>query len=386
MKNKIPKGLMEFRRMYITKIAPELRYYEKERKKLLAKFVASTVFMVALPFVFFLLLYSYTLFDFIMYGDTADDLTMVFMLLSSFLLLFFAAGAGFCLFKKKYAGKFVKIIKDKVFKDFVKIAGDINWVQHDAEDFDGNNEKLKSKNLERSGLFLNFDKRKSDDEFFGCHKGVPFVICETELYDIIRHKGRECYQSIFTGLVIAFKSSKKIKNRTIVSTKGDFTKKNQILYSVLISLVSCVEFFKDGYSHFSLALVIIIAVITFFVSAKVQSKEEKLETVNLEDPEFAKRFTVNSSDQVEARYLVTTAFMERFYNLQTAFGTKNIKCSFCGDTLMIAISSKKNLFEIGDLFKPLNCPSCVDNLYYELKSIFKMIEYVKLNEKTALEK
>ena len=104
----------------------------------------------------------------------------------------------------------------------------------------------------------------------------------------------------------------------------------------------------------------------------------------MEDPWFGKKFNVYSSDQVEARYLVTPSFMERFNNLNTVFGAKNAKCSFYRDKIVIAISTKKNLFEIGEMFKSLEDPKSIKSMYDELFSIYKMITYFKLDEKTGL--
>ena len=118
---------------------------------------------------------------------------------------------------------------------------------------------------------------------------------------------------------------------------------------------------------------------------KLTKYDEPLNDIKLEDPKFNKRFNVYSSDEVEARYLVTPLFMELLNNLKTAFGSKQLKCSFFNDTFMIAISTKKDLFELGDLSTPCNSPKFVLQFWRELTSIYKMIEYFKLNEKMYLQ-
>ena len=116
-----------------------------------------------------------------------------------------------------------------------------------------------------------------------------------------------------------------------------------------------------------------------------QDSQEMLEEVKLEDPVFSKKFNVYSSDQVEARYLVTTAFMERFLNIKTAFDTKHIKCAFFDENrLIISLPTNKNVFEIGETCTSLQNPKSINCLYNELISILKLIEYFKLNEKTGL--
>ena len=66
------------------------------------------------------------------------------------------------------------------------------------------------------------------------------------------------------------------------------------------------------------------------------------------------------------------------------FGAKKAKCSFFDDEIMFAISTNKNLFEIGSLFKSFNDPTSINAFYYELSSIYDMIDYFKLDEKTGL--
>ena len=76
--------------------------------------------------------------------------------------------------------------------------------------------------------------------------------------------------------------------------------------------------------------------------------------------------------------------MERLLNLKTAFRAKNVKCSFYEDSIMFAINTDKNLFEIGSIEKTLLDPKSINECYNELSSIYKMIEYFKLDEKTGL--
>ena len=109
-----------------------------------------------------------------------------------------------------------------------------------------------------------------------------------------------------------------------------------------------------------------------------------MKSVKLEDPVFSKKYKVYSSDQVESRYLLTPAFMERLNNIKTAFGVRKIKCSFYNDKLMFAISTNKNVFEIGSLFTSMESPKQFERFFNELASILMMIDYFKLDEKTGM--
>ena len=209
---------------------------------------------------------------------------------------------------------------------------------------------------------------------------------------------------VFKGVIVSFDFNKAIKNRKIVSTKGDWTSKNKKLYAIIVSLltiiVSLMNFFgnsndrykkqnESDYSFVALIIIIIPALLVAlpFVVIKVlkdKNTDEPLNKIKLEDTKFEKRFNVYSSDEVEARFLVTPAFMDRFYNLKTAFGAKKIKCSFSNEQLIVAIYTNKNLFEIGGLFRPLGDIRSINRFYKEITSIIKMVEYFKLNEKIYL--
>ena len=68
------------------------------------------------------------------------------------------------------------------------------------------------------------------------------------------------------------------------------------------------------------------------------------DVVRLEDPEFEKIFVVYSSDEVEARYILSTSFMERLVEFRKKMNS-SVQLSFVGSNMYMAIPMKKNLFE-----------------------------------------
>jgi ABC-type long-subunit fatty acid transport system fused permease/ATPase subunit len=68
------------------------------------------------------------------------------------------------------------------------------------------------------------------------------------------------------------------------------------------------------------------------------------EVVKLEDPEFAKYFTVYSEDQVNARYILSTNLMRQLVNFKKKV-RKNFYISFVEDMIYIAIEYPDGLFE-----------------------------------------
>jgi len=361
----------EFHKIFREQITPILRNYEVYRKKEYGKFVVHVCILV--PIIILGLICVF--FTNIIFSLPDPD-KYIFMFIIPYII--------FCIEVIYIIIYSISIMnKNKNFKNSLKkncltkvlnVFGDIKW----KTNFDW----IYDIELNSSGLFLPFNIRTTDDTFKGSLNGVDYKISETCLKDIHKYGRISTYVRVFNGIVIKLKWNKNIKNRTVVATKGNLTKRNSIVTSALIAAV--VYLLQGGINLHSMIIACVIALGVYFTTRNKLTKEEPLNVVTLEDPKFNKRFNVYSSDQVEARYLVTPSFMERLYNLQTSFGAKTIKCSFYEDYLMIAISTKRDLFELGDLFHPLLEANSHVQLYRDLHSILNLIDYFKLDEKVGL--
>jgi hypothetical protein len=70
----------------------------------------------------------------------------------------------------------------------------------------------------------------------------------------------------------------------------------------------------------------------------------KGELVKLENPEFEKLFVVHSTDQIEARYILTPVMMEALVNIHNQYH-RPMHLSFVGSRVFCAFSFNENLFE-----------------------------------------
>lgn len=134
----------------------------------------------------------------------------------------------------------------------------------------------------------------------------------------------------------------------------------------------------------TLCLPFLLLYALLFIIADIIREKSLTKRLKLEDIEFEKHYKIYSKNQIHGRYLVTPAFMERFKHIQTAFGSKNVKCSFYDKYIMFAVSTKSNAFEIGSLFCPITSKKNITKFIYEILSICHIIEYFKLNEHTQL--
>jgi len=264
---------------------------------------------------------------------------------------------------------------ERRYNQWVKIlyGPDITTLPPDPEPFISNQE------IRRSGIFLDFDSRYTDDEFKGTYRDVPFKISETSFYHVTVES--------FKGVLITFKFNKHIKTPTVVYTRGRRNKRQQAwVYAgtaIILAAIILAQFvYMIPWIIWTPFLLItgIASIISFVLLTRPAKKEDQQQAVTLEDPIFNKRFAVYSADQLEARYLVTPAFMQRFSDLKTAFKANDAQCAFFDDTLFIALHTKQDIFEIRDCLPPLTKTDSIQKFWQELSSVFQMVDYFKLHE------
>ncbi len=187
------------------------------------------------------------------------------------------------------------------------------------------------------------DDARCEDEISGMYKGVDFRLMESRLTKVSRDsRGRRRDETVFSGLLIMLNFNKKFVGKTIVE------KDHGVLG----------HWFKNALSG--------------------------LQRVSLEDPVFERQFDVYSSDQVEARYLLTTSFMERLLLLSREFGGKNIRASFYNRQLLLMVDSKENRFEAGSIYTPVTFEHETTVFFREMSGVFDVINTLKLHETTGL--
>lgn len=289
---------------------------------------------------------------------------------------------------KNTVGEFKKLVKQECIKFFVNEFS-MTWQGKTPS---------KSLPLHESNIFPAYSEIEYDDTFQGEYKNTEFNVHELKLILTDSKKNKE---TKFNGIVICLSSNKTVKAQTIITSKWDERIRNRGMtaYSIFIVSIALIILGIAGlrkvveefiYNYESIKAIVysmftIFGGLAFLFFGIFQVRNEmKLQKVKLEDLTFDKKYNVYSEDQIEARYLITTAFMERLKNFQTAFGTKNIKCSFFNDKVMFAISTDKDIFEIGNIFEPLTRKKQINRFYDEISSLYNMIDYFKLTQNTGL--
>lgn len=101
----------------------------------------------------------------------------------------------------------------------------------------------------------------------------------------------------------------------------------------------------------------------------------------LEDCEFEKKFDTYTTDEIEARLLLTPTFMEQINTMQTAFKAKNIRYAFWERRLYIALETKNDLFAIGKLNQNIKISKPYFEMFEEIASIVNLIEHFQVKAK-----
>ena len=190
--------------------------------------------------------------------------------------------------KKLFSAK----LKDKFFYTVIKSFTQIDLWQKNRKE----SEIIPYNELIESGLFSDFTYSKNDDEFRGVYKGVQSAVSE-----------RECFfqtpmtepSIVFKGLIIKFKSNKRIAQRTIIASKRKSPIKFLLAFIVTVLCLS----FRLGIENILNSVVagVVVAPVLYFTT---------------------------SEDEVEARYLLTPTFIEKFSKLKKVMKADTVKCSF----------------------------------------------------------
>lgn len=199
---------------------------------------------------------------------------------------------------------------------------------------------LTSYDIKDSYIFPHFDEFSADDCFSGTYKGVGIRICEERLIQHIQGRRGKSKNTVFLGIALEIDMNKNFYHHTFVrKDKGIF---NRLSY-------------VKGF-----------------------------EKVALEDVVFEKEFEAYSQNQIEARYVLTTAFMERMLKLKEIYKGKSIQFSFQDSKVLIAIDTKEDMFEPCKLLKTNLQEEQVYKVFNQFMTIFSVIDVLKLNQRTGM--
>ena len=321
-----PQMRNDFYKNFRDKCYPLLLALDKERKQAIKNAVAAFVFIISLPFCIFasLMIISGNA-TLVLEGTLTGDHLLVIglVLLSPFIVLFM------------YSYKFKNKVKKVVMPVLCKCFDDLKWIEKPSVNH--------SLYMQAGIVIQQYNTVSVDDVFEGSFKGVTFDIVEVD-YKKIKHrrssngKTSTSIETIFDGIIVTLDMNKNFSAHTLVKTDS-------------LLKISC---------------------------------PYGLKRTALEDVVFEKKFDVYTNDEVEARYLLTSTFMEKLTNMKNIYNTSDISCAFYKNKLIIGMNIKRDAFNVGSLFKSTVNEKPYFQMYEEVISIMKLIEYLKLDQKIGL--
>jgi len=187
--------------------------------------------------------------------------------------------------------------------------------------------------FENSRLFRNINNYQGEDLIHGEVSGLEFAFSEVHAQREKRDsKGRKTKQTIFRGMFFAIELPERVPSTTMVYPR----------------MASQPRFSRE------------------------------VERIKLEDPIFERTFNVYAEDQVGARLLLTTRFMEQVMALQNLC-KQTPYLSFSRKHLYIAVPSRENLLE-ASLFQSVLNPVTVRRFISELDTVLSMTRELRLRD------
>lgn len=262
----------------------------------------------------------------------------VFLLLPFFILvfLFLSLGVYFIMFgMKRRRFHFKQEFKSRIiYKMAAHFYPDMTYTSHQ---FVPESEYIKS------GIFVQDPDVYNGEDMFQGKVGLTDVTF-SEIHTQDRHRdadGRTTYTTIFRGIFLLADFHKHFKAKTYVLS--DFGERYMGYFGAMFQQINLM---RPG-------------------------------LVKLENEEFEKYFVVYSTDETEARYILSPALMERLLQFRKRTGAA-IQCSFVDERIYIALPMRDKLFE-PSLYKTVLHYGDIEEFRKEMEFCVSIIDELNLN-------
>lgn len=307
-------------------LRPLLCAVDKQRKKIYSKFIQ----VKTLSFIFGIVFWACVALLF--YGAISDKVQFCFIaFVSLFIFMSLQVMANTSLNTICTNGK--KLLRKSVYPTLISSLDGFSYVDLNSQDTLNLFDKLVETNVLGSITrivcddCIRFDRK--DTQFSIYDMAADTLVCAG------RSSGRK---TLFDGILVIAKCHKNFNSVTVIKPKN------------------LPDFVHDSFTAF--------------------------ERVKLEDPVFEKNFNVYSTNQIEARFLITTAFMERLIKIEQKF-KGHISCHFEKGEIFICINDSKDRFEI-PMDKPLTDEKALLPIFEDINAIRQLVETLKLEDSTGL--
>lgn len=226
-----------------------------------------------------------------------------------------------------------------------------------------NKQVVTLKEIKQFGIFPRGRSKYDDDVIVGTYKGIDLSITETEISHRTGGKNSSSKIIDFSGLILKIQMNKNFEGVTVIRQRSNN---------------SNITFSSNG----------------IVIHSNQKSTPKNLTSVKLEDMEFEKHYETFSDNQVEARYLITPTFIERFKNISQVLAINEAYCVFKDNYIFLFLghprtelinNSAYGFFEFTvQKGQTLYDKSIYRNIISQLIVLFEFISYFKLDQKIGL--
>ena len=313
----------EFQEFYQATLLPALRALEARRKQILGRIVlvAGVVLAVALPLALLVL----------SQGSGPSPMIMVIGVV--------LVGGAIGLAARGFSGGYTRDFKDRVIGSIVRF----------------------------------FDDALQYQPYDGIDEGA-FHDCGIFTQQIDRYRGDDLVRGRIGETEIAFSEVHAEYKTTTTDSKG---RRQTHWHTIFRGL-----FFRADFNKNFAGRVVVLPDTAQRLLGSFGQTLQKLSfgrgaLIKLEDPEFEKLFVVYGTDQIEARYLLSTSLMRRITDFKQKCG-RPLHLAFAGSRIFVAISYDRPLFE-PRIFRTLLEPAAVQEYYRDLQLALEIVEDLNLN-------
>ena len=216
-------------------------------------------------------------------------------------------------------------LKRKIVPLIVKFFGDFEYQEK---------QELEENKLTEAGIFQYFNKSSSEDCMSGTYRDTVFSFAEVNL---INHNGNKNHSyCVFSGMLLSLELNNHCLGKTILKRESDKGVLNWLT-----------------------------------------GKSAGLRNYKLGNEQFEKVFEAYSSDENEARRLLTPDLMDRLLKLNDLYPNGAVRCSFQGNRLLIA-TSHNGAFETGRMFENYSAKKLVLDIEEYHKYLAQMHEILQM--------
>lgn len=245
-------------------------------------------------------------------------------------LVFFVAAFFAYLIYSPYKA-FKKKVKNNVMPPFARF----------FEGFSYRHKKpLSKEHILKSKIFTSFQNVAAEDCFSGTYSGFGVQICEQSLQDVHYGSKKTRQKTVFQGIIIALELKKNFSAQTLIL-------KNSGLFGRCQHL-----------SEFS--------------------------KIKLDNAAFNSVFDVYTSNENEARLILTPLFLECLLDLKQALRGKSLRASFFENKVFIFVETKLDMFEPYRFFSSNINKAKINAAFERFLAIFQAIDALKTNRKLGL--